>query len=281
MVDKRMTPQEVIDQIHDGDTIVFGGWGATRKPMMIIREIAKSKLKDLIVMSWAGIDVDLLIGAGKVKKLIFPFASLEPATAAPANFRRARQEATIEVMELSEHMFWNGLRAAAERLPFYPTRSGLGTDLLKVNPGIVTFEAPYTGERLVAMPALEADVALIHVNAADSNGYGQILGEPAFDPLIARAAKKTFLSAERIVPLTELKADLRSIEITKLWVTGVVEAPYGAHPGVCYPEYGLDEAHLGEYSKAAASAEAFRGYLAKYVDNVPDQAAYLRLVGKA
>jgi acyl CoA:acetate/3-ketoacid CoA transferase alpha subunit len=280
VLDKRMTPKEVIAQIKDGDTIVIGGWGAQRKPMALIREIARSKLKDLTFMSFGGIDIDLLIGAGKVKKLIFPFMSFEPALGAPANYRRARRDGSIEVMELSEYMFIAGIKAAAERLPFYPTRSGLGSDVLKVNPQIVTIKAPYTGEKLVAMPALKADVALIHVNLAERSGWGHILGDPNFDPLISRSAEKVFLCAEKIVRLSELKADFRGVQIMRPWVTGVVEAPYGAHPGESYPEYKCDAAHLGEYAKAAADPEAFKGYLAKYVKDAPDQAAYLKLIGK-
>ena len=279
MADKTMTPQEVISQIRDGDTIAIGGWGPIRKPMTMIREIAKSKLKDLTIISFAALDVDLLIGAGKVKKFIFPFMSLEGVPGTLGNYRRARTESSLELMELSEYMTIAGLKAAALRLPFFPTRSGLGSDVLTVNPDIVTFEAPYTGEKLVAMPALKPDVALIHVNAATRSGYGQILGDPRFDRVMARAAEKTFLCAERIAPLSELKNDFRTIEITKVWVSGVVETPLGAHPGRSYPEYDVDAGHLSEYSKASADAATFKDYLAKYID-VPDQYAYLKLVGK-
>ncbi len=281
MLDKRLVPQQAIAQIHDGDTVVIGGWGASRRPMALVREIARSRLRDLTVVSFAGIDVDLLIGAGKIRKLICPFVSFEGAPGQPGNYRRARLNAAIQMMELSEQLCRLGIKAAAERLPFYPTRCGLGTDLLKVNPEMVTFEAPYTGEKLVAMPALKADVALIHVNVADPSGYGLILGEPYFDPLIARAADRTFLSAERVVPLAELKADPCGAQIGRLWVNGVVQAPYGAHPGDCYPDYDWDGTHLAEYSQAAADEKTFKEYLARYVDGARDQAAYVKLIGKA
>jgi len=248
--------------------------------MGLVREIARSSLRDLTIISFAGIDVDLLIGAGKVKKVVTPMISFEGAPGNPGNYRRARQNASIETMELSEQLCRLGIKAAAERLPFYPTRCGLGTDLLKVNAGLETFKAPYTGETLVAMPALRADIALIHVNAAAPNGYGQILGEPYFDQYIAMAADKTFLSAERIVPLDDLKAFPDSANIGRLWVSGVVEIPLGAHPGDCYPDYDWDGKHLAEYSQAAADDASFKDYLAKYVHDVPDQAAYAELVGK-
>ncbi len=264
MKDKTMSLAEVVSQIRDGDSILIGGWGPTRKPMTVIKEIARSNLKDLTVMSLAGIDLDLLIGAGKVKKAVYGFVSLEGVPGNPGNFKRVRKEGSIETMELSEGMFVAGFKAAAERLPFYPTRSGLGSDILTVNPGIKTFEDPYNGEKLVAMPALVPDVALLHVNAADTRGNGQIIGNPFIDRIFVRAAKKVFLSAEKIVPEKQL-TDYQTVEILSPWVTGVVETPKGAHPGICYPDYGCDEAHLAEYGKSTADEESFKAYLKKYV----------------
>ena len=261
MHDKQISLSEFISEIRNGDVIVTGGWGPTRKPMTLIKEIARSNLRDLTLISYGALDMDLLIGAGKLRKLIFGFASLEFAPGKLINFMRARQEGTIEIREISEGMMWAGWKAAAERLPFYPTRDGLGTDLLAVNPDIVTFAAPYTQEKLVAMPALTADIALLHVNAADPSGYGLIIGDPYFDHLIARTAKKVFLSTEKIVPLAELKTDLKQIIIKKIWTTGVVEAPKGAHPGECSPEYSWDTKYLRDYTEAAADLKSFESFL--------------------
>ncbi|MFC2039491.1 hypothetical protein ACFLST_01735 [Chloroflexota bacterium] len=184
------------------------------------------------------------------------------------------------MMEISEGMLLAGLKAAAERLPFYPTRSGLGSDILTTNPAMETFEAPYTRERLVAMPALNADVGLIHVDSADSSGYGQILGDPYFDVLLAEGARKTFLCADKVASLAELKeSGAHSIVILKIWVSGVVEAPYGAHPTACYPGYTSDVAHLNEYSAAAGDPGSFKSYLDKYVNVVENQSSYIEAIG--
>ncbi len=281
MIDKTVSLSEIMGEIHDGDTVAIGGWGPTRKPMAIVRAIARSNLKDLAVMSLAGFDLDFLIGAGKVKKAIYPFVSLEGAPGAVRNFRRARQEGAIEAMEPSEYMFIAGLKAAAERLPFYPCRSGLGSDVLTMNPEIVTFEAPYTKETLVAMPPLKADVVLIHVNAADASGNGYILGDPLWDPLMVQVGKKVFLSAEKVVSSAELKEHFNRIEILSPWISGVIELPFGAHPGQCYPDYGWDSSHLGEYGRASGDPQAFKDYLDKYVNKVEDHSAYVELVGGA
>lgn len=276
---KIITIPEMITQIRSGNAIAIGGWGPIRKPMALLRGIVRSNLKDLTVMSLAAIDIDLLIGSGKVKKAVYPFVSLEGAPGAVGNFRQARQEATIEFMELSEYMFIAGFKAAAERLPFYPTRSGLGTDILTMNPNIEVIEAPYTKEKLVAMPALEPDIALIHVNAADPEGNAQILGDPYQDPLFVRAAKKVFLSCEKIIPSDELRKAVGNVVVKSPWVTGVIEIPYGAHPGSCYPDYTWDETHLREYGSSSAEPAAFKSYLDKYVYKVKEQADYIELVG--
>ncbi len=279
MIDKTVSLSEILGEIHDGGTIALGGWGPTRKPMALTRAIARSSLKDLTVTSLAAFDLDLLIGAGKVKKAIYPFVSLEGAPGAVRNYRRARQEGVIEVMEVSEYMFIAGLKAAAERLPFYPCRSGLGSDVLTMNPEIITFEAPYTKETLVAMPPLHADVVLIHVNAADLSGNGYILGDPLWDPLLVKTGKRVFLSAEKVVSSEELKEHFYRIEILSPWIDGVIELPFGAHPGLCFPDYGWDAPHLGEYAAASDTPESFTGYLDKYVNQVENHSEYLELVG--
>ena len=282
-VDKTMTVDEIVGQIKDGDTIAIGGWGPVRKPMAILRAIAKSKLKNLTFLSAGGLEMDMMLGAGKVKKMVFPFMSLEGAPGAMGNYMRMRKEGILDISEVSEHMFFCGFKAASERLPFYPTRSGAFTDLLKINPHIKTIEAPYTGETLVAMPPFKVDVALLHVNAATRSGYGRIAGDEVIDPLITRATinngGKVFMQAERIVTVEELKCNPYNIEIINIYVTGVVETPYGAHPGKIYPEYDWDERHLAEYGKASADAETFKAYLDKYT-KVPNHEAYLKLVGK-
>ena len=159
-----MNHQEAVDQLSDGMTVGVGGWGARRKPMSLIRAICQSDLKDLTIVSYGGPDVGLLCAHQKVKKLIFGFVSLD-LIPLDSHFRKARQNKEIEVMELDEGMVQWGLRAAAMRLPFLPTRVGIGTDVLKNNPEIKFISSPYSDEEsLVAMLAIKLDVSLLHVN---------------------------------------------------------------------------------------------------------------------
>lgn len=269
MIDKRMTEAEVVAELRDGMTIGIGGWGSRRKPMSLVRAILRSPLRDLTVVSYGGPDIGLLCAAGKVKKAVYGFVSLDSIPLEPY-FRAARQSGSIEAMELDEGMLQWGLYAASLRLPFLPTRAGLGSDLMRVNPGLRTVRSPYDdGEDLVAMPAIELDVSLIHMNRADAAGNGQYLGDdPFFDSLFAMAAKRRFMSCERIVPTEDFAANgpKQSLAINRMMTDGVIEAPLGAHFTACEPDYGRDEPFQREYAAAAASPEAYQTFKARWLD---------------
>ena len=250
--DKTMTIDEVIAELKDGMTIGIGGWGPRRKPMALVRAILRSDLKDLTVVSYGGADVGLLCQAGKVKRLVYAFVSLDSVPLEPL-FQQARQNATIpEVVELDEGMFQTGLRAAAQRLPFLPVRAGLGSDVLVNNPHLRTVTSPYDdGEELVAVPALELDVALVHLNRADRHGNATYLGpDPYFDDLFCMAADRAYLSCEEVVDTAGLTVDtpVQRLLISRMMASGVVEAPIGAHFTSCAPDYGRDEAFQTRYA---------------------------------
>ena len=276
-MDKTLTHDAVINDLYSGMTIGIGGWGARRKPMSLIRAICQSDLKDLTLVSYGGPDVGLLCAHKKVKKLIFGFVSLDMIPL-EAHFRVSRQNNEIEVMELDEGMVQWGLRAAAMDLPFLPTRVGLGTDVLTHNPELKFVTSPYSDEEnLVAMPALNLDVALLHVNKSDEKGNTQIVGpDPFFDELFARAATKTFISSEELVSTQELGGKEGAIfnRFERSLVTGVVHSAFGAHPTSCAPNYGFDMKHLKEYSDAAKS---FEEYSSKYMNKTHEE--YIDSVG--
>ena len=257
--DKRMTIDEVVAELRDGMTIGIGGWGPRRKPMALVRAILRSQLKDLTIVSWGGADVGLLVRAGKVRKLVYAFVSLDSIPLEP-NFQRARQEGTVpEVVELDEGMFQTGLQAAAQRLPFLPMRAGLGSDVLANNPSIETVTSPYPdGETLVAVPALRLDVALVHLNRADRHGNASYLGpDPYFDDLFAMAADRTFLSVEQVVDPADLTATapVQRLLLSRMMVSGVVETPNGAHFTTCTPDYERDERFQQAYAAAARGSD--------------------------
>lgn len=282
-MDKRMSAQQVVAQIRDGMTLGIGGWGPRRKPMALIRELLRSPVEHLTVVAYGGADVGMLCAAGKVRKLVFAFVSLDSIPLEPY-FRKARQAGALEVMELDEGMVHWGLRAAAMRLPFLPTRCGIGTDIERLNPEIQTIRSPYPdGELLLAMPALPLDVALCHANRCDEWGNCQILSpDPFFDDLFCRAAKQVFVSCEEVVKRGELlkTGPPQTIWMDRSMVTGVVEIPFGAHPSSNVPDYGIDLPHFQAYNASAKSDAGWAEYRAKYVD-LDSHDAYLRVVGGA
>ena len=279
--DKTMTPEAVVASLHDGMTIGIGGWATRRKPMALVRAILRSDLRDLTIVSYGGPDVGMLCAAGKVKKLVFAFVSLDHYPLEP-HFRAARQAGAIEVLELDEGMFHWGLRAAAMHLPFLPTRTGIGTDII-TQAGFKMVTSPYAdGEQLVAMPALNLDVALIHAHRSDEKGNLLTLSpDPFFDELFVRAAPVAYASVERIVSTAELdmEANARFALVERARITGVVEAPLGAHPTSAAPDYHLDLKHLKAYIDSAASPEAWAEYRAQFVDI--EASAYGDAVGGA
>ena len=257
--DKRMTLDEVVGELADGMTIGIGGWGPRRKPMALVRAILRSDLRDLTIVSWGGADVGLLLRAGKVRRLVYAFVSLDSIPLEP-NFQRARQSGTIpEVVEHDEGMFQTGLRAAAQRLPFLPMRAGLGSDVMVNNPSLKTVTSPYDdAEELVAVPALRLDVALVHLNRADRHGNATYLGpDPYFDDLFCMAADRAFLSCEQVVDTAGLTVDtpVQRLLVSRMMVDGVVETPNGAHFTTCTPDYERDETFQKAYAAAAGGSD--------------------------
>ena len=267
-MDKTMSAAAVVARLQSGMTLGIGGWGPRRKPMALVREILRSGLKDLTLVAYGGADVGMLCAAGKVRKLVFAFVSLDFIPLEP-HFRLARQAGALEVMEIDEGMFLLGLRAAAMRVPFLPTRAGLGTDALARNPHIRTIISPYAdGREYVAMPALELDAALLHVERADARGVCQISGPDHYmDDVFARAARETFVSCDELVAASFFAEPARAREV--FWerseTTGVVHMPGGAHPSSCSPLYGFDVAHFKAYAASAAEENGWRGYMERFV----------------
>jgi glutaconate CoA-transferase subunit A len=279
VADKRTTEDEVVAELSDGMTVGIGGWGSRRKPMSLVRAILRSDVKDLTVVSYGGPDVGLLCAAGKVRKVIYGFVSLDSIPLEP-HFRAARQSGAVEAMELDEGMLQWGLYAAALRLPFLPTRAGLGSDVMRINPELATVTSPYDGEEVVAMPALPLDVALVHMNRADASGNGQFLGpDPYFDDLFCMAARRRFLSCERLVPTEDLlkEGPVQSLRINRMMTDGVVEAPRGAHFTSCDPDYERDEELQREYATAAGDPEAWATFRHTYLE-LPSEAEYQKRV---
>ena len=284
---KRLTEDEVVAQLSSGMTIGIGGWGSRRKPMSLVRAILRSDLTDLHLVTFGGPEVGMLCAAGKVAHLTFAFVSPDVGAASvlEPHFRAARQSGAVTCTELDEGMLQLGLMAAAWRVPFLPTRVGLGSDLELVNPGLKTVRSPYPGpdgleENLYAQPAIHLDAALVHLNVADERGNAAFTGPDLyFDDLMLEAATQRFVSTERVVASGQLVAaagDVTRLRVSRMFVDGLVEAPNGAHPTSCDPDYRRDEAFQKTYlgtAKDQALWDAFRSDWLSFPTEADYQAA--------
>ncbi|MEU1039345.1 CoA transferase subunit A [Streptomyces sp. NPDC005551] len=279
MSDKTMSAEEAVGRLESGMTLGIGGWGSRRKPMALVRALLRTDIGDLTVVSYGGPDVGLLAAAGRIHRLVAAFVTLDSIPLEP-HYRAARQRADFELTEVDEAMFMWGLHAAANRLPFLPVRAGIGSAVMRVNPGLRTVTSPYadasTGirEEFVAMPALHLDAALVHMNRADRLGNARYLGpDPYFDDLFCEAADAAYVSCERLVDTAALtrQAAPQTLLLKRSYVTGVIETPNGAHFTSCAPDHGRDEAFQKLYATTP-----YAEFAARFLDG--DERAYQRAV---
>lgn len=266
-MDKTMDWARLLDLAGSAGSIAFGGGGVQRKPMTAARRLAASALPARTVVSLlGGPETDLMIGAGKVARLLFAYVGFDAYGLAP-NFRKARESASLEAVEYSEGTMLAAFDAGARDLPFLPTRFGLGTAITRTpNTPLREFDCPVSGERLLAVPALAPDLALVHVNVADRAGNALIHGDAYADPQLVRAARCTVLTAERVVDALprELppEAGRRSTFVSRLWVHGVIEAPGGAGMTAMFPDYPLDLEAVMRYQRMATDPDWLRTFAA-------------------
>ena len=276
--DKQLSEDDVVAQLRSGMTIGICGWGSRRKPMSLVRAILRSDLDDLHLVTFGGPEVGMLCAAGKVSALTFAFVAPDFTSAdvvLEPHFRAARQAGRLRCTELDEGMLLLGLQAAVWRVPFLPTRVGLGSDLFRVNPELRTVRSPYPGpdggdgEELVAQPAIPLDAALCHLNVGDARGNAAFTGPDLyFDDLMLEAAAQSYVSVERIVPTADLQAaagDVTRMRISRLFVDGVVLAPNGAHPTECNPDYERDNPFQKRYLATAKDAESWDAFRAEWL----------------
>ena len=275
-----MAKNEAAALIKDGDVVIVGGFGTVNHPMPIIRALIRRKAKNLTVIgaATAGLEIDLLIGAGCVKKVIAPYIGAELYAPIGHCFRRAAESGQIEVFETTEYLLYSQLDAAARGLGFLPWRGGVGTSLPVLNKAYVPFNDPINGEPYLAAPALHADWAVIHVGQADVYGNGQHGGVRFGDRLLSRAAERVMLTAEKIVPNSEIRKNPWATSIG--YADVVVEAPMGSHPYASHGFYVEDEDAIQEYVDASIAyrkddMKAWNAYLEEWVTGPADHTRYL------
>lgn len=274
IVDER----EAVLSIEDGMTVALG----TPPPMALIRQMIRRGIKDLTIVD-GGLSLDMLIAAGCVRRSITYYAGGGFGVAVAPIFRQAAEKGDLAVFECDEGTLVAGLQAAAQRLPFMPWRGGVGTSIPVVNPEIKVFTDPIDGETLLAIPAIKPDVALLHAAYADEFGNIQHIGGAGWlDASLFRAADRTIVQVERIVPVEEIRANPQATTFAP--ADSVIRAPYGAHPFSSRGFYVQDQDHLRLYLDAATRSVAgdaggLMGYLDRYCREPRTLGDYLEHIG--
>lgn len=272
------TLDDAIADIDHGAVIGVGGAVTAGHPMALVRALARRRVRDLtLVAPTGGIDVDLLIAAGCVSKVVGCYVGVEGVAAVGPVFRRAAESGEIEIVDLDEAHCVMGLRAAGHRLPFLPWRGGVGTSFPKLNPALVEFDDPIAGQPLLAIPAIPLDVALICGERSDAYGNVQVIGSPHMDALLGAAAKRVVVQVEHVVETEKIR---ERPELTMYWSeTVVVRAPFGTHP-YSSGQLTSDEEHLRAFVKAVRDGDDdLNAYLERYVHAPGDHLDYLETVG--
>ncbi len=261
----------------DGGLVALGGSLSARLPMALVRELIRLGVSGLHVVGSAhSIDVDLLVAAGAIKVCEQSYVGFEQDHGLAPAFRRAAQNGDIEVRESCCDTVLTQMRAAEMGLPFLPVRGVKGTGIRDLHPEYGEVTCPFTGEVLVAVPALSPDVALIHAPLGDREGNLHLDQPYVLDERFAAASAAVVATVDRIVS-TE-KVQEAGIVIPAYRVAAVAEVPFGAHPTSSYPGYAYDRNHIGEWVKSASTTDGASAYLERYVTSV-DEAGYRQLVG--
>ncbi len=265
--------------VSDGMILAIGD----PAPMAMIRQIIRRGVKELTVVG-SGLALDLLIAAGCVRRTMAYYVGGGSGGAVAPSFRRAAEQGEIEVWECEEGILTTGLRAAAQGLPFLPWRGGVGTSLPEVNPDLKVIVDPIKGQTLIAVPAIEPDVAILHAAVSDAYGNVQHCGGPGWlDLFLQRAADRTIVQVEKIISNEEIRANPWATTIAR--ADAVVRAPYGAHPFYSRGYYVQDRAFTRLYVEAASAAASSEDrslldhFLARYVYEPQTHGDYLEAVG--
>jgi glutaconate CoA-transferase, subunit A len=286
MVDKVTTVTDAVGRlIHDGDYLAIGGFGCDRLPTAVVHEILRqNKQKLRLAGHTATHDFQVLcagnlMGRGQTLSQVDVsyVVGLEARGLSP-HARRVLESGEVTCTEWSNYTLALRFKAAAMGVPFLPARSLLGTDTFRRS-AAATIACPFTGEVLVAIPALYPDVSAIHVHEADRYGNCRIRGTTVADLDVARASKRLIITCERLIPNDDIRSDPTRTVIPFFCVDAVCEVPYGSYPGNMPYEYFSDEAHLCRWLEVETDIEAFRVFVERYIYDVPDFSEYLQRCG--
>src|SRR5438067_2108409 len=267
--------------VHDGDTVVIEGF--THLICFAAgHEIIRQRRRDLTLARLTpDLIYDQMIGAGCARKLVFSWAG-NPGVGSLHAFRRALEgvgtrDSELEIEEYSHFGMVARFAAGAARLPFWPLRDYMGTDLPGANPRIKSVTCPYTGENLATVPALNPDVTIVHAQRADAGGNTQIWGLLGVQREAAFASHHVIVVVEELVDERLIRSDPNRTVIPGMIVDAVVVEPWGAHPSYAQGHYDRDNEFYVAWENISRDPAMLASYLDKYVTGVRDRGEYLEL----
>jgi glutaconate CoA-transferase, subunit A len=295
--DKFMTLKEAVSRfIKDGSQIAIGGFTVSRNPMAVSYEIIRQRIKDIhLVCHSNGQALDMLIGAGCVKRLEIAYGGNGRYAPTCIRFRNAVEKGEIEVEDYSNYQMSLRFFAGALGIPFMATKSGLGTDIINLEgfsketrnnrkvakKKLIVAQNPFNekDDKVVLLPALNPDVALVHAQYAGEDGTVRIKGLTFADIEQAKSADVVIVTCEEIVPTTFIRTDPDQNSLPPFFVDAIVKIPYGAHPTSCYAFYDYDSQYLNMYKNIAKDDGLFKRYLDECVYGVSSHEEYIDKVG--
>ena len=281
---RRSLAEAIREQVHDGDAVALGLALESGIPFAAVHEIIRQRRKDLTLIGpISDMAFDQLIAAGTVAKVIAAWVG-NVAGGSGYGFRRAYEQGQPRRIVMEDHSNFTiglALKAAAMGLPYLPTFTGIGGDIVRGHPRIRPIEDPFGGPGLLAVGALKPDVAIVHVQRADASGNAHLWGNLGLTVEAAYAARRTIVVCEEIVPDDVIRSDPNRTMIPGFLVTAVVEEPGGALPSSVQGYWRRDFETFLRYHQLSKTAPGYESWLKEWVLDLPDRPAYLRHMGDA
>lgn len=295
---KIMTLEEAVKKyIKNGSQIAIGGFTITRNPMALIYEIVRQKIQNIhLVCHSNGQGLDILIGAGCVKRIEIAYGGNGRYAPTCIRFQKAIEQGEIEFEDYSNYQMSLRFLAGALNIPFIPTKSGLGTDILTyegfspesrkerkvARKKYVTSSNPFAdqdGDAVVLLPALNPDVSLMHAQYVGEDGTVRVKGLTFADLEQAKSADTVIVTCEEIMPRSFIRLDPDQNSLPPFFVDAIVRVPHGAHPTACFGFYDYDPKHLNFYKNIAGDDFLFREYLDEWIYSIPTHEKYIEKIG--
>jgi glutaconate CoA-transferase subunit A len=281
--DKRITLKEAVSLVSDGSHIFWGGFGFQRPPMAFAHELVRQKKRNLTIYTCGSeMDIDILSGACVVSRFELAFFAIEGIGLVP-NIQRRIREGAIQIEDYSNLAMAMRFLGGALGVPFMPLKSMLGTDLLsktRFRPKKAeVMTCPFSGEKVVLVPSVRPDFSIVHVSRVDKEGNAQIDGIRGEDIEGARAGKKLIVMAEEVVDTEFIRAQPDQTVIPNIYVSQVVECPWGSYPMMVYNYYDYDMKHVRMYYDQCKTEEGWQKYCEEYITSLKDHNELLQKIG--